>query len=89
MQLFVKTLTREINSLHKNNVRVRFIGDHSDFVPELRAEMHERTEILQIAENFGAKVTDYGQDSMMLRVFGASEKLDAGCPIRVATACSS
>ena len=44
---------------------------------KLRAELHERTEILQIAENFGAKVTDYGQDSMMLRVYGASEKLDA------------
>lgn len=39
MQLFVKTLTREINALHRNEVRVRFIGDHSDFVPELREEM--------------------------------------------------
>ncbi len=44
---------------------------------KLRAELHERTEILQVAEHFGAKVTDYGQDSIMLRVFGASEKLDA------------
>ena len=37
----------------------------------------ERTEILQIAEHFGAKVVDYGTDSLMLRVFGDSEKLDA------------
>ncbi len=44
---------------------------------KLRADLHERTEILQVAENFGAKVTDYGQDSLMLRVYGASEKLDA------------
>ena len=44
---------------------------------KLRADLHERTEILQVAENFGAKVTDYGQDSLMLRVYGASDKLDA------------
>jgi undecaprenyl diphosphate synthase len=39
MQLFVSTLSREMNSLHKNNVRVRFIGEHGDFAPELREEM--------------------------------------------------
>ena len=39
MQLFIKTLSREINSLHKNGVRIRFIGDHRDFAPELREEM--------------------------------------------------
>lgn len=44
---------------------------------KLRAELHERTQILQIAEHYGAKVVDYGQDSLILRVYGASEKLDA------------
>ena len=44
---------------------------------KLRAGLHDRTEILQVAENFGAKVTDYGQESLMLRVYGDSEKLDA------------
>ncbi|WP_293000264.1 polyprenyl diphosphate synthase [Nevskia sp.] len=39
MRLFVRTLSREINSLHKNGVRIRFIGDHRDFAPELRALM--------------------------------------------------
>ena len=37
----------------------------------------ERTEILQIAEHFGAKVADYGSASLMLRAQGGSEKLDA------------
>lgn len=45
MQLFVRTLSREINSLHKNRVMLRFIGDHRDFAPELRAEM-QRAEML-------------------------------------------
>ncbi|MGH8505937.1 MAG: polyprenyl diphosphate synthase, partial [Stenotrophobium sp.] len=45
MQLFIRTLSREINSLHKNGVRMRFIGDHRDFSPQLRQEM-QRAETL-------------------------------------------
>jgi acetolactate synthase-1/3 small subunit len=37
----------------------------------------ERTEILQIAEHFNARVVDYAEESVMLRAYGASEKLDA------------
>jgi acetolactate synthase-1/3 small subunit len=44
---------------------------------KLRCESQERAEILQIAEHFGAKVVDYGRESVMLRVYGSSEKLDA------------
>ena len=39
--------------------------------------MDERAQILQVAEHFNAKVTDYGPASLMLRVYGSSEKLDA------------
>ncbi len=44
---------------------------------KLDNDMHERTEILQVAEHFNAKVVDYGVDSLVLRVYGSSEKLDA------------
>ncbi len=44
---------------------------------KIAAELEERTQILQIAEHFNAKVTDYDQSSLMLRVYGSSEKLDA------------
>ncbi len=54
MQLFIKTLAREINSLHKNDVRLRFIGDHSDFSPELRAEMARAAEVTR--DNSGIKL---------------------------------
>jgi len=36
-----------------------------------------RTEILQIAEHFKARVVDYGSDSMILQAYGSSDKLDA------------
>ena len=44
---------------------------------KLRAKLDQRTQILQIAEHFGAKAVDYGHESLILRVFGSSEKLDA------------
>ena len=44
---------------------------------KLQADLDRRTQILQIAEHFGAKVVDYGQESLMLRAYGSTEKLDA------------
>jgi acetolactate synthase-1/3 small subunit len=44
---------------------------------KLAVENQKRTEVLQIAEHFGAKVVDYAADSIMIRVYGSSEKLDA------------
>ncbi|HUR39852.1 MAG TPA: polyprenyl diphosphate synthase [Verrucomicrobiae bacterium] len=40
MQLFLRTLSKELEKLHKNGIRLRFIGDHAGFPPELRALMH-------------------------------------------------
>ena len=39
--------------------------------------IRERTEILQIAEHFSARVVDYGAQSLILRVYGSSDKIDA------------
>ncbi len=33
--------------------------------------------MLQIAEHFGAKVVDYAAQSIVIRVYGSSEKLDS------------
>ena len=41
IRLFLRTLSHEIASLHKNDVRIRFIGDHRDFPAELRQMMAE------------------------------------------------
>jgi acetolactate synthase-1/3 small subunit len=39
--------------------------------------VEERSEILQVAEHFKARVVDYGTESMILQAYGSSEKLDA------------
>jgi acetolactate synthase-1/3 small subunit len=44
---------------------------------KLECDFGERNEILQIADHFNAKVVDYGANSLILRVYGGSEKLDA------------
>jgi acetolactate synthase-1/3 small subunit len=43
---------------------------------KIKAPLHERTEILQVAEHYQAKVVDCTAASLILRVTGASEKLD-------------
>lgn len=43
---------------------------------KLKCPLDQRTGILQVAEHYNAKVLDYGPDSMILRVYGDSEKLD-------------
>ena len=79
-----QTLQQIIRQLQKLVDVVRAI-DHSDdqsyetelALVKVACALDQRTEILQIAEHFNAKVVDYGPQSLMLRIYGSSEKLDA------------
>jgi undecaprenyl diphosphate synthase len=63
MQLFVAALTREVRKLHRNDIRLKVVGDTSAFDPKIRAlvEAGERlTEgnrglTLTIAANYGGR----------------------------------
>jgi acetolactate synthase-1/3 small subunit len=44
---------------------------------KLECPIHERTHILQMAEHYKARVVDFGAESLILQVYGSSEKLDA------------
>ncbi len=45
---------------------------------KIKAENAERrTEILQIVEHFGGKTVDFGEASIIIRIEGASDKVDA------------
>jgi undecaprenyl diphosphate synthase len=63
MTLFMATLQREINKLHRNNIRLRFIGDRSAFPEKLQAKMAEgeaqtkdNTDLtLVVAANYGGR----------------------------------
>lgn len=63
MQLFVRVLTRELITLHRNGVQLRFIGNHYDFSPELKAVMgratqmtrHNKGLVLSVAVGYGGQ----------------------------------
>ncbi len=63
MALFVTTLQSEVKSLHKQNVRIRFIGDCSAFSEKLQNKINHATELtlsntglqLNIAVNYGGR----------------------------------
>jgi acetolactate synthase-1/3 small subunit len=44
---------------------------------KLECPLDERTNILQISEHYKARVVDFGAESLILQVYGSSEKLDA------------
>jgi acetolactate synthase-1/3 small subunit len=44
---------------------------------KLLCPLDERTQILQVAEHYKARVVDFGAESLILQVYGSSEKLDA------------
>ena len=80
MDLFVKTLKKEVASLNRNGVRLRFIGDRSAFSEKLRvliAEAEEETRDnskleLVIAANYG------GQWDISEAVRTLAERVQAG-----------
>lgn len=77
LEQIIKQLHKLVDVVHATDNTSNDAYETEIALVKVRADLHERTEILQVAENFGAKVTDYGQDSMMLRVYGSSQKLDA------------
>jgi len=63
MELFLTVLERETRSLHKNNVRIRVIGDRQRFPEKLQAQIREAERFTQtntglqlvIAANYGGR----------------------------------
>ncbi|MDD2915734.1 MAG: isoprenyl transferase [Gallionella sp.] len=63
MTLFLKMLEREVTKLHKNNIRLKIIGDRSRFDDKLRQTMQDAEQLtaantaltLTIAANYGGR----------------------------------
>jgi acetolactate synthase-1/3 small subunit len=77
LEQIIKQLAKLVDVVHA----IDHTGDDSYeteiALVKLESRLDQRTEILQIAEHYGAKVVDYGPESLMLRVYGDSDKLDA------------
>ncbi len=73
----VRQLAKLVDVVHA----IDHTGDQSYEVEiallKLDAPLDQRTQILQVAEHYKARVVDYGSESLILQVHGSSEKLDA------------
>lgn len=84
MALFLKALDREVDELHGNGVRVRFIGDLSAFASDLSARMRaamtrtqDNTQLsMNIAVNYGGR-WDIAQAARVLAEAACRGEIDA------------
>ena len=77
LEQIVKQLEKLIDVVHAIDHTGQSVIESELALVKLKASLKERTEILQIAEHYKAKIVDYGTDSLIIRVEGESEKLDA------------
>lgn len=77
LEQVVKQLAKLVDVVHA----IDHTGDASYEVEialvKIACGLDERTQILQIAEHYKARVVDYSAESLILQVCGSSEKLDA------------
>ncbi len=77
LEQVVKQLAKLVDVVHA----IDHTGDESYEVEialvKLECPLDQRTQILQIAEHYKARVVHYGRESLMLQAYGSSEKLDA------------
>lgn len=77
LEQIIKQLAKLIDVVHATDHTNDEAYETEIALCKIKSPLDQRTQILQIAEHYGAKVVDYGTDSLILRVYGASEKLDS------------
>ena len=77
LEQIIKQLTKMVDVVHATDHTNHAAYETEIALIKVACSVEERTAVLQISEHFGAKVVDYGTQSLILRVFGSSEKLDA------------
>lgn len=77
LEQITKQVTKLIDVVHAFDHTGQAVIETEIAFVKVRCKIDQRTEILQIAEQYSAKVVDYGAESLILRVYGASDKLDA------------
>jgi acetolactate synthase-1/3 small subunit len=77
LEQIIKQVTKLIDVVHAFDHTGTAVIESEIALVKLECAVDQRTEILQIAAQFGAKVVDSGATSMVMRVYGASDKIDA------------
>ena len=72
----VKQVAKLVDVVHAIDHTGQFVYETEVALVKIQCKLAERTEILQIAELYSAKVVHYGVDSLIVRIVGAAEKID-------------
>ena len=76
LEQIIKQVTKLIDVVHAFDHTGQAVYETEVALVKIECNVGDRTEILQIAELYSAKVVDYGVDSLIIRIVGAAEKLD-------------
>jgi acetolactate synthase I/III small subunit len=76
LEQIIKQLEKLIDVVHAIDHTGQAVIESEVALLKIKVGLKERTEVLQIAENFKAKVVDFGAASVILRCSGETEKLD-------------
>jgi acetolactate synthase-1/3 small subunit len=77
LEQIIKQLTKLIDVVRAIDHTGQAVIETETALVKLKCKLDARTELLQISEQYNAKVVDYGPDSLVLRLYGVSAKLDA------------
>ena len=77
LEQIIKQLTKLIDVVSAIDHTGQAVIETETALVKLKCKLDKRTELLQISEQYNAKVVDYGPDSLVLRLYGVSAKLDA------------
>ncbi len=77
LEQVVKQLAKLVDVVHAIDHTGDLSYETEIALVKVEAPLEERTQILQVAEHFKARVVDYGTDSVIFQAHGSSDKLDA------------
>ncbi len=77
LEQMIKQLAKLVDVVHALDHTLSERFETEIALIKVRCSGDERREALEIAEHFNAKVVDYAPESLILRVYGGSDKLDA------------
>ena len=77
LEQMIKQLAKLVDVVHAIDHTTSHCYETEIALIKVKCEGESRREVLEVAEHFNAKVVDYAAQSVILRVYGGSKKLDA------------
>jgi len=77
LEQIIKQLAKLVDVVHAIDHTGQEIIEAEIALLKIQCGIDERTQILQIVDQFKCRVVDYGSESLVIRAYGSSEKIDA------------